>query len=132
MSVHGCTFSKQQCVAKTTSRLCYALRGSNSSFEKSQQQTGRTRFKRMDQVDRHLVAVDQQKSQICGGDSLVKQKTYFCLVDCQFIVSFSSWKSIDVQNQRIILCCFVHLDLALYDVLIDSLHYARTCSTQVS
>ena len=29
-------------------------------------------------------------------------------------------------------CYFVHLDLALYVVLIDSLHYARTCSTYLS
>ena len=30
------------------------------------------------------------------------------------------------------ICCFVHLDLTLYVVLIDSLHYARTCSTYLS
>ena len=42
------------------------------------------------------------------------------------------WSGGDLRKLGCWNCCFVHLDLALYVVLIDSLHYARTCSTYLS
>ena len=62
-----------------------------------------------------------------------EKSPWFVLEFCQ--LGFIGEFHILQQDLTVILirCCFVHLDLALkYVVLIDSLHYARTCSTYLS